>query len=308
MYRFSYQVNKRRRTRAIKRQSVRHLIASYNNSSNDSSNDENEEQSSSQSHQKQHFEERSSKTMNDDHGSLPLCANYIDDDVDWISDAEYENDTRPLYSGSSVTVSTAIRLINDYYLNINLDKQKLNGLLRLIKSLLPKPNLLPSTWNRMNKSLHHLSLSSTTFLCGDCYQLCNRSGTTHKICVNSNCAKSSRQLRSTEIIEIVRFDIRAQIQSVMVRNVELINKSHLFPSSDICFAEHYQQMFNMNNNQITLIVHSDGAPLVRSSKQSIWPCFASIVELPPPVREFQSNIIILALWASKKKPNLNIFL
>ncbi|CAF1508466.1 unnamed protein product, partial [Rotaria sordida] len=59
---------------------------------------------------------------------------------------------------------------------------------------------------------------------------------------------------------------------------------------------------------MTLVVHSDGAPIVRSSKKSIWPCFASITEIPPPMREFQSNIIILALWLSKKKPNVNIFL
>ena len=64
----------------------------------------------------------------------------------------------------------------------------------------------------------------------------------------------------------------------------------------------------MNLNRVTLAIHSDGAPLVRSSKQAIWPCFASIIELPPPVREYQSNIMILALWVSKKKPDVNIFL
>ena len=43
-------------------------------------------------------------------------------------------------------------------------------------------------------------------------------------------------------------------------------------------------------------------------KKSIWPCFASITEIPPPEIEFQSNIIVLALWLSKKKPDVIVFL
>ncbi|CAF1502758.1 unnamed protein product, partial [Adineta ricciae] len=47
---------------------------------------------------------------------------------------------------------------------------------------------------------------------------------------------------------------------------------------------------------------------VKSSKQSLWPCFASLVELPPPVRDYQKNIILMSLWTSKKKPDANVFL
>ncbi|CAF1345618.1 unnamed protein product [Didymodactylos carnosus] len=61
-------------------------------------------------------------------------------------------------------------------------------------------------------------------------------------------------------------------------------------------------------NPVTLIVHSDGAPLIRTTRVSLWPCFASIVELPPPVREYQTNIVVLALWSAKQKPNVNVFL
>jgi hypothetical protein len=32
------------------------------------------------------------------------------------------------------------------------------------------------------------------------------------------------------------------------------------------------------------------------------------VELPPPIREFQSNMIVLAIWIAKQKPDVNIFL
>ena len=128
------------------------------------------------------------------------------------------------------------------------------------------------------------------------------------MCVNPNCSTSFRLRRTTEVVEIVRFDIRSQIQSIMNRNAAVINKSKLFPPSDVHFGEQYQYISNRNSNNVTLIVHSDGAPIVRSSKKSIWPCFASITEIPLPMREFQSNIIVLALWLSKKKPDVNVFL
>ena len=76
----------------------------------------------------------------------------LNDDINWTNEEEYEDDKRPLYNGSSITVTNAIRRITNFYLNINLDKQKVNALLRLIKSLLPKPNLLSSTLKRMNKA------------------------------------------------------------------------------------------------------------------------------------------------------------
>jgi hypothetical protein len=307
MSRFSYKVNKQRHTRDIRRHSIRQLIAPSNNSFDGNSSTDNEEQLFQKPYQQEYVKVKSSTAADVDHVSTPSYTN-SDDDSGWISDNEYEDDTRPLYNGSSMTISNAIQLINEFNLNVNLDKQKINKLLRLIKSLLPSPNLLPSTWKSINKSLQHVSSTSTTFLCTDCYYLCNTTTFGRKICVNSNCITSFRQRQSTEIIELVRFDIRTQIQSIMNRNSVFMNKSHLFPASDVCFGEQYKQMSIMNNNKISLIVHADGAPLVRSSKQSIWPCFASITELPPPIREYQCNIIILALWSSRKKPDVNVFL
>lgn len=257
-------------------------------------------------------EERSFIAINKVSVSSSSCLNQNNDDVDWISEDEneddYENDKRPLYNGSSITVTKAIHRIMDFYLNINLDKEKVNSLLRLIKNLLPKPNILPSTLKSVNKSFHHLSSTSTTLLCSDCYQSCETPRKRARTCVNPSCTTAFQRRRSTEIIEIVRFDVRSQIKSIMSRNVQFINKSKFFPPSDICFGEQYQHSSSTNSDKISLIVHSDGAPIVRSSKQSIWPCFASITEIPPPMREFQSNIIILALWLSKKKPDVNIFL
>ena len=107
--------------------------------------------------------------------------------------------------------------------------------------------------------------------------------------------------------EIVHLDIQSQIDAIICRNKPFLNRSDLYPYSDVCRGEYYSSQ-RSSENRITLIIHCDGAPLVRSSKRSTWPLFASIVEIPPPIREHQRNIILLAIWTSRRKPNPNIFL
>ncbi|CAF1185336.1 unnamed protein product [Rotaria magnacalcarata] len=319
--RFSRKVNKKRLHREIKRRSVRQCIARHRSLSNENSDDNCNGGNQQQQNIYINKIDSSYDEKNSDNYILPVPSNvYVEndnersgdvDDDQWNDDEndhEYEDDSRLLYDGSKITVSNTIRLIRKFYLNINLDKQKINSLLRLIKSLLPKPNLLPCTLKTMNKKLRNFSPSLTTYLCTNCYETCDINSINAKFCVNSNCKTFFKQHRSNELIEIVRFDIHSQIQSIMSRNFDFLNKPYLFPTSDICFAQWYRQRSNENINKITLLVHTDGAPLIRSSKQSIWPCFASITELPPPIREFQSNIIILALWVSTIKPNVNLFL
>lgn len=309
MNRFSYKVNQRRRIRQLKRQSAREIIAPVNDSSSSTCSDETDKSPLRTSHQQQESHEKIlDMSISNQYESLAFNCNQFNNDTDWISEEEYEEDERPLYYGSSINVIRAVRRITDFYLNINLDKEKVNSLLRLIKSLLPKPNLLPSTIKRTNKILNYIPSTSTRILCSDCYSLCNKTGIRSQMCVNQNCPTPFRVRDTTEIIEIVRFDIRSQIQCIMNRNVDVLNQSNLFPPRDVVFGEQYQKLINKNSNQISLIIHSDGAPIVKSSKKSIWPCVASIAELPPPVRELQSNIIVLALWLSKKKPNVNVFL
>ncbi|CAF4070719.1 unnamed protein product, partial [Rotaria sp. Silwood1] len=113
-------------------------------------------------------------------------------------------------------------------------KDKVNRLLHLIKGLLPKPNLLPKTLTRMTKALKHVSSTSTSWLRSDCYQSCHTPEVRYKMCADQNCSTSFRQRQATEVIEIVRFDIRSQIQSIINRNAYFINKPCLFPNSDVC--------------------------------------------------------------------------
>ncbi|CAF1289831.1 unnamed protein product [Didymodactylos carnosus] len=108
---------------------------------------------------------------------------------------------------------------------------------------------------------------------------------------------------------MILLNIRSHIETIVRRNIEYLTKHQfLFPGADIPAAIYYQTNNNQHQNKLTLCLHVDGAPLVRTSKQSLWPCFASIVELPQFLREQQKNLIVLALWSAREKPNVSIYL
>ncbi|CAF1433966.1 unnamed protein product [Rotaria sp. Silwood1] len=218
------------------------------------------------------------------------------------------NNGTPLFNGSSITVNKAVRELCDFFTDFNINKRTAAHLLRIIKRLLPKPNRLPTSWKAIMKVLGHVSRSRTTFLCSDCFQQCQKGRYGTKLCTNEQCPLKNRTMKSTEIVELVHLDIRTQIQAILARNQLLLNRKDLYPMTDVCFGEYYQNQSSTTINRVTLIVHTDGAPLVKLSKQSIWPYFASLVELPPPARDYHKNTVILSLWTSKVKPDPNTFL
>ncbi|CAF3566226.1 unnamed protein product [Rotaria socialis] len=218
------------------------------------------------------------------------------------------DNSRPLFNGSSITVKKAVHQLCSFFTDFNINKSTVVNLLRIIKTLLPKPNQLPTSWKGIMKVLGRASTSRTTFLCSSCLKQCEKGIYGTKLCHNEKCSLKNRTMKSTEIVELVHLDIRAQIQAILTRNQLLLNRKDLYPMTDVCFGEYYRTQSSGTINRVTLIVHTDGAPLVKLSKQSIWPCFASLVELTPPAREYQKNIVLLSLWTSKMKPDPNIFL
>ena len=164
MRRYSYKVNKRRDLRERKRRSVRFLITTNNNYSNDSDkNSSLGDPSDPRSSSNRSLDHDPSETFCDDSPIVSSSWNFdhdgekrdtaADDDAEDqyldMDDEQCLSDDRPLYIGSSVNVQTAIHRITDFCLEANLDEQKVTNLLRLIGSLLPKPNALLLTWKGM---------------------------------------------------------------------------------------------------------------------------------------------------------------
>ncbi|CAF4754280.1 unnamed protein product, partial [Rotaria sp. Silwood2] len=152
----------------------------------------------------------------------------------------------------------------DFVMEANLDKSTTTKLFKLVKNLLPKPNILPTTNTQILKVLERVSLFRSKFYCNGCYELC--------------ITRAVEPLRFSEVVDL---DISSQIKTVIERNTSLLFDRHtLFQRFDVPYADQYQSVPAPKQQRITLIIHADGSLLVRTTKSSLWPVFASIVELP----------------------------
>ena len=59
------------------------------------------------------------------------------------------------------------------------------------------------------------------------------------------------------------------------------------------------------NNTIALSLCTDGVPLYKSSKTSLWPVYLAILNLHPSIRMKSKNIITAGLWIGPAKPPMN---
>lgn len=64
-------------------------------------------------------------------------------------------------------------------------------------------------------------------------------------------------------------------------------------------------VFLANRNNISLTWYTDGIPMFKSSKVSIWPVYLSINVLPFEERWKRENLLFLGLWFGDQKPNAN---
>jgi hypothetical protein len=82
---------------------------------------------------------------------------------------------------------------------------------------------------------------------------------------------------------------------------------------DIQDGRIYQEFVQANHGArgrrvFSVVVSSDGAPLIKSRKFNIWPLMCFLVELPPHERYKFENILLAGLWFGKLKPNVPLFL
>ena len=60
------------------------------------------------------------------------------------------------------------------------------------------------------------------------------------------------------------------------------------------------------HGNVGLILSSDGVPVFKSSKGSLWPVYFMITNIPPHQRTRMDNLIVAGLWFGPTKPNMDI--
>lgn len=66
--------------------------------------------------------------------------------------------------------------------------------------------------------------------------------------------------------------------------------------------------FFSNQQNLALSLFTDGVPLYKSSKLSMWPVFLVILNLPASIRSNAENIILCGLWVGPKKPLMSLLI
>lgn len=83
--------------------------------------------------------------------------------------------------------------------------------------------------------------------------------------------------------------------------------------SDVFDGSVYQKLASGNNFlseewNISLTFNTDGANVFKSTKNTLWPVFFRINELPPNVRFNQNFNLLGALWFGSKEPDMSLYL
>lgn len=115
----------------------------------------------------------------------------------------------------------------------------------------------------------------------------------------------------------VTFDIKDQVRDLLEThdvyydNVISAERNDLNVWSDIYDGRVYRRIIESlpardRLSYVTITFNSDGSPVFKSSKTSIWPMQLLINELPFEIR--YEEPIIQALWFGKDKPDMSIFL
>ena len=57
-----------------------------------------------------------------------------------------------------------------------------------------------------------------------------------------------------------------------------------------------------------LILNTDGVPMFKSSKSTLWPIYLAITNLPPTIRMNLDYLLLAGVWCGPNKPSMDTVL
>ncbi|XP_066936547.1 uncharacterized protein [Clytia hemisphaerica] len=219
----------------------------------------------------------------------------------------------PLYPEATVTLGAAITMIIAFSQKYKLPGVALSSLIILINILLPSNHIFPRSLYMLKKLFGSLNPNvKTHYFCKECLMKLDKDSV---VCPNSTCCQSKKTEKPMTKSYFMQFDIKSQIKAIFSRAGMLLKLNHRFnrtasSPSDIYDFSLYKSYSAFLNNpfNISFMWNTDGVPLFKSIKSSIWPVFYTINELPFKDRRKKENILISGLWYGETHPNMLLFL
>lgn len=241
-----------------------------------------------------------------DSDSEPSDENDVEKEVDF--------EKRLIYKGAQITLGTSMLLTMSFVLNHNLTGEAFSDLLELLQLHCMESNLLPENMGQLKQWFQNLKITPNKhYYCGECLLKI----TDHCLeCPNQKCKKEFNSMKDRCFF--IEVSVIKQLEKLFAEE-DFRNKLVSFQKrkktnddiEEMYDGEHYQHLFMsefFSEHDISFTWNTDGVPLFKSSKTSMWPLFLTINELPFAIRRNPENLLLVGLWIGPKKPEMLTFL
>lgn len=233
------------------------------------------------------------------------------DDVDTVEGS-------PIYAGHSMTVGVSMLLILIYSISHGISGSQLSDLLTLIGLHCMK--IHPGLRSLFHFQKYFAELKSPVkkhYYCKFCLTLVSDSS---KTCTNALCLRDITKENSKGYF--LEISVTEQLKNLFNREGFIDAIKHRFSQvkrnksniEDIYDGELYMKLSSNNGPlselypyNVSFTMNTDGVPIFKSSKFSIWPVYLMINELPKKERKLTENMILCGLWFGEMKPFMPLF-
>lgn len=119
----------------------------------------------------------------------------------------------------------------------------------------------------------------------------------------------------SNVSELTINDVRSELRGTIECYANIIddypNQSTSLLPCDVPNGGVYQALssstsINNNRNQVTIMLHIDGAPVAKFGGKSLWPIQGTLCEIPPPLRDHKKATMVFAAWLSNRHPDIHL--
>ncbi|XP_071633972.1 uncharacterized protein [Temnothorax longispinosus] len=232
-----------------------------------------------------------------------------DDDDIRNYDNDENDDNRPLYNGAPITVAESMALILSLILNHQLTGSCVADLLHVLHLHCIAQGLRKLSLYRFRQYFSFSNAPVTKiYYCSNCMSLLDQN---YNVC--PECQERNR------VSYFMKLNIIAQLKKILSRPGRYESLQYRFTREkmsinnieDIYDGQLYQEEIRngfLSNSNISFLWNSDGVPVFKSKKFSIWPLYLIINELPYKIRYKRENVVLAGLWFGPDKPDPNCFI
>ncbi|KAL7299460.1 hypothetical protein TKK_0007701 [Trichogramma kaykai] len=212
-----------------------------------------------------------------------------------------------LYPGAPITVGESLIMILKLTTRFEMTGVCLASILQTIAAHCIQPNKCITTLYKFKKIFSNIQVPLTRhYFCGLCF-----SKLEDQYCSTCENQENIRYFLGVSIIEQLnsffkREEFRQHLNYRFDRNKQ--NEENYEDLYDGSIYKSVPNDYTLNPNNLTFTWNTDGVPLFKSSKISIWPFLLMINELPYRQRIKKENLILAGLWFGTDKPNPNLFM